>query len=97
MTYNAILSKSDFVALADGMEEGDVAAFSITAEVIAHEFALIRAVIHHGWSVRQENNEWVFSDPGGIERGRIYDVLNRPEPSCLPATAVSMRVPGDSM
>jgi hypothetical protein len=80
MTYTTILSNSDVIALANGMEEGDVTAFTVTAEVVAHEFALVRAVIHHGWSVRQEDDEFVFSDPGGIERGRIYDVRSRPEP-----------------
>jgi hypothetical protein len=78
MTYETILTESDHVALANGMEEGDVAAFAITAELVAKEFALLNAVIRAGWSIRQDGKEWVFSNPNGEEAGRIFDIRARP-------------------
>jgi hypothetical protein len=74
-----MLDSNEIVRLAEALEgPGDVAALLITAEVVMREFALVNAVLNHGWGVRQDGSEWAFLDPEGVERGRIFDVPARP-------------------
>jgi hypothetical protein len=76
-----MLDADEIVRLAEALEAGDVTALVITAEVVMREFALVNAVLNHGWGVRQDGDEWAFLDPGGVERGRIFDLPARPRPS----------------
>lgn len=74
-----MLDQPEILRLAEALDgPGDVTALLITAEVVMREFALINAVLNHGWGVRQDGDEWAFLDPGGVERGRIFDVPARP-------------------
>jgi hypothetical protein len=75
--YQPLLTNDQMIALAHSLEEGDVTAFVLTAEVAARNYAFIAGALDGRFTVRQDGGEWVFLRDGR-EVGRIVDVAARP-------------------
>jgi hypothetical protein len=76
-TEPLLLDPEEIEALAAALDEGDIIALGLTAEVVMREFAFLRSALTGRFRIRQDGGEWVFTRDGQ-EVGRIYDVRSRP-------------------